>query len=87
MYLLEWFGDLSSARRSGANGPDPIGFSDIEAWSRLTGTIVRREELIILRQMDAAWCRAVAQEHAQTRRDAEGRSKAQAQAKAMLGKK
>ena len=69
------------------SGPDPIGYLDIEAWSRLTGTIVRREELAVLRRMDAAWCRAVAEEHAHSRRDAEGRSKAQAQAKAMLGKK
>ncbi|MFD2235942.1 phage tail assembly chaperone [Aureimonas populi] len=85
-HLLEWFWELSAARRQGMNGPDPIAFADIAAWVRLTGTIIRRDELTILRQMDAAYRSAVSEEHADARRRSEARSKAQAAAKAMVGR-
>lgn len=47
------------------NGPNPLSLADIEAWSRLTGHVVRREEVEIIRQMDAAYLKAVAKEQAE----------------------
>lgn len=54
-HLAEWFWRLSEVRHQGFNGPLPIGFSEIQAWINLTGEIVSREEVAILRAMDAAY--------------------------------
>jgi len=58
-YLLDWFRSLSAARAEGFSGPCPISFRDIEAWASLTGEILLREEVAILRQMDAAYLDAI----------------------------
>ncbi|PRD42158.1 hypothetical protein C5748_18420 [Phyllobacterium phragmitis] len=63
-HLWDWFWDLSSSRSIGFNGPNPISVTDIANWAALTGTIVRREEVGIIRAMDAAYISAVAEEHA-----------------------
>lgn len=47
------------------NGPNPLSLADIEAWSRLTGHLIRREEVEIIRQMDAAFLKANAKEQAE----------------------
>ncbi len=51
-HLIEWFWTLSASRQQGMSGPLPISFSEIQAWSSLTGEIVTREEVAILRAMD-----------------------------------
>lgn len=71
-YLLDWFWDMSAARSYGFNGPDPIALSDIAAWSSLTGNIIRREEIEIIRRMDAAFLRAIAREQAEAAERARG---------------
>lgn len=69
-HILDWFWDLSAARSHGFSGPNPLSLSDIANWSRLTGEIVTREEVGILRQIDAAYVAAVAEEQAaQAERD------------------
>lgn len=54
-HLVDWFWTLSATRQQGFNGPLPVGFSEIQAWINLTGEIVTREEVEILRLMDAAY--------------------------------
>ncbi|MFG1462261.1 hypothetical protein V5F77_05105 [Xanthobacter sp. DSM 24535] len=74
-HLLAWFWDLSSARSHGFNGPDPIRLSDIVSWSTLTGEIITREEVSILRRMDAAFIGTIAEEQraqAERERDKDG---------------
>ncbi|GAA2817266.1 hypothetical protein GCM10010836_05720 [Aminobacter aminovorans] len=39
--------------------------TEIANWSTLTGTVVRREELSILRAMDGAFMSAIAKEQAE----------------------
>ncbi|MGU3496346.1 hypothetical protein ACLBXM_20080 [Xanthobacteraceae bacterium A53D] len=71
-HLVEWFWELSAARAQGFNGPCALSLTDIANWSQLTGEIVTREEVAILRQMDAAYLSACAEE----RRASEERGKA-----------
>ncbi|WP_035829794.1 phage tail assembly chaperone [Kaistia adipata] len=61
-YLPEWFWDLNSCRASGLNGPQPLSMTELSNWIVLTGTLVRREEIAVIREMDAAYLAAVARE-------------------------
>jgi hypothetical protein len=63
-HLIEWFWDLSTARSHGFDGPNPLSLSDIANWSALTGNIIRRDEITILRAMDGAYLDAVSAEMA-----------------------
>lgn len=74
-YLLEWFWDIGSARSQGMIGPNPLALSDILAWSSLTGTIMRREEVGIIRDMDAAYLDTISKEQAERRRSEPPRKK------------
>lgn len=74
-YLLEWFWDIGSSRSQGFNGPQPLSLSDIVLWSTLTGTIIRREEVAIIRDMDAAYLDVIAKEQAERRRSEPPRKK------------
>ncbi|KRB26328.1 hypothetical protein [Mesorhizobium sp. Root172] len=42
-------------------GPDPIRLTDISAWSGLTGNILLREEVVILRRLDFAFLQTLAE--------------------------
>lgn len=46
---------LSRARSVGPAGPNPIAFSEIEAWARLTRTPLEPHHVDILAAMDAVW--------------------------------
>lgn len=58
-YILQWFHQLSARRRPGFSGPSALNFSDIKAWSELTGTYTRPEEIEAILAMDAAYLEAV----------------------------
>ena len=60
-YLLDWFWDLSQSRGSTGFGPARLSFSEIEAWSRLTGNNLKPWELKAIRAMDAAYMRWAAE--------------------------
>lgn len=53
--LLAMFFQLSEARSWHGNGPNPLSFSEIEAWMRLTGTPLRRHHVETIRALDATW--------------------------------
>lgn len=59
VYVLEWFGELSAARGSGAAGANPIGYAEIAAWSHLTGLVPTPFEVSVLRRLDAAFLTAL----------------------------
>lgn len=46
------FHDLHNARGTGFNGPDPISFPDIAAWSVLNATRLKAWELSAIRALD-----------------------------------
>lgn len=61
-YLAEWFWQLSSRRKSGMGGPEPIGYADIATWRDLTACDPTPEEICVLIDMDNAYMAAVAKE-------------------------
>lgn len=56
--LFQSFVEMASARSSGFGAPQPIGWADMQAWSRMTQTPVTPFEARVLRLLDAAWVRA-----------------------------
>lgn len=52
--LWRFFLDLDGVRRFGSNGPEPIGFVEIEAWARLNRYPLAPWHVDVLRAMDAA---------------------------------
>jgi len=48
----DWFLELDRARRHGGFGPEPLAYADIEAWARLTGRRLSREDVVILVDID-----------------------------------
>lgn len=56
-YLWQHFLSLNTARGSGMNGPLPISFSEIKAWSDLTATPVNPLEVEILKKIDNLYVR------------------------------
>lgn len=52
---MVWFWELSASRQAGMNGPLPLPWAELQAWLTLSGEHVTREELAILRGMDAAF--------------------------------
>lgn len=59
--LLGAFSHLSHARSNSTHGPNPISFTEIEAWSRLMRVPLRPIDVAIICAMDKAfikaWCR------------------------------
>lgn len=68
-HLWAWWHDLHAGRRYGW-GPEPIGYADIEAWSRLTGAAPRPAEVRVLLRIDREWLTADAR-----RREAQRKTK------------
>lgn len=54
-HLLEWFFALDAARSSNGMGANPIGYGELDAWSRLTGAEPSPQEVVILKRMDTAY--------------------------------
>lgn len=53
--MVDWFWALSDKRSRGFGSPEPIPFREISAWSRVTGTLVTAEEVLMLAEMDSAF--------------------------------
>ncbi len=54
-YLWNWFMELHAARSYGPNGPNPIGYREIEAWATVMRNRVSPAEVDMLRGMDLTW--------------------------------
>jgi len=61
-YLMDWFWELHQGRSMGMGDGEPLSFTEIEAWVRLTGTVIRREEVRILMTIDRAYLHAKGEE-------------------------
>lgn len=51
-HILGWFFELDLTRSAGPHGPEPIGYTEIEAWSRLRDVSLEGWELAALLKMD-----------------------------------
>lgn len=60
-HVWQWFLELHAARGGGGFGPAPLGYGDIEAWQRLTHSIVAPNELGWLIDLDHTFLRANAE--------------------------
>jgi hypothetical protein len=52
LYIWQWFCQLSSKRQSGMNGPLPTTFTEMKAWSEMTGIVPDPWEVSVLEQLD-----------------------------------
>lgn len=62
LHILEWFWDASETRRYEQGSPQRLTPLEWAAWAAMTGFIVTRDEIMILRKIDAAFVDAVAAE-------------------------
>lgn len=60
VYLWGWFLELHNARPSGGLGPGAISYSDIYAWTLLTGNRPTKWDVEVLKQLDYAYLSHVA---------------------------
>lgn len=61
-FIWEWFWQLRQAQPPGFSGPVPISNLELMAWVQVTGNIVTREEIAILRAMDVQYCAEIEKE-------------------------
>jgi hypothetical protein len=66
-YILEWFWQISSRRRSGMNGAESIGYADIACWRDLMQCDPTPQEIRVLLDMDDAFMAALAEEQREKR--------------------
>lgn len=56
-HLWAWFCELSEGRSGNGFGPNPLFWSEIQAWCEVTGRTLRAWEIRILRRMDVLFLR------------------------------
>lgn len=61
-FIWDWFWELRQTQPPGFSGPVPISNIELIAWCQLSGNIVTREEVGILRAMDARFCSEIEKE-------------------------
>lgn len=66
-YLWAWFWELSSRRKSGMGGPEPISYADIAHWAALTCSDPTPQEVGVLVAIDMAYLAAIADEHSEAK--------------------
>jgi len=62
-HIWQWFVELTRTRSSNGFGMNPINYSEIDAWSRLTRRKPTLLEIYALTQIDAAY---LEQQHKQS---------------------
>ena len=70
-HIWEWFCDLHAARSGNGGGPNPISYSEIMAWSLLTGRAPAPRDVRAIMDIDAAFFSELAEQD--RRRDAADR--------------
>jgi len=83
LYLWDWFHEISNSVNRVIQGqPMRVPPSEFLAWATMTGRIVLSAEYAILRDMDAAFCSALAVEISEASARHKGRADAEAKSKA-----
>lgn len=67
MFLWNWFWELRESSAPGFSGPSPISNQELVAWVSLTGNVVRREELKVLKSMSSRYCSEIDKESEEIR--------------------
>lgn len=58
-HLWDYFNLLNRGRTHSANGPHPLTWEGIKAWSEMTDTHLQEWELYAIKALDAEWLRSV----------------------------
>lgn len=61
-FIWDWFWELRQSQPPGFSGPVPISNLELAFWCQLSGNIVTREEVGILRAMDARFSSEIEKE-------------------------
>lgn len=59
-HLWDWFWQLNRGRQAGMKGWLALPAAEIRAWCEMTGNILRRDEIDVIRDMDQAFLVATA---------------------------
>lgn len=73
LHLWEWFCELSAARSGNGGGPNPISYSEVQAWARLTGRRPEPRDVQVIMMLDQEFFAELAE---QDRRQQAARHKA-----------
>ena len=65
-HLWEWFWQVNQGRQAGFGGWLALSLLEIKTWCDMTGNILRREELTVIRDMDRAFLSATSQKGERT---------------------
>ena len=61
-HVWSWFWQLSEKRQRGFDSPNPISYSDVESWARLTNNYILPEEVEAIMALDSAYLTAINEE-------------------------
>jgi len=53
--IWQWFLDLNRTRTYHNAGPNPITYSEILAYTQLTGAVLRPKDIMAIRRLDDTW--------------------------------
>ena len=68
-HVWHWFWVLSERRQRGMSGPQPLQWTEINAWREMMRVMVLPEEIDVLLMMDSAWLEAVGQFREEEQKD------------------
>ncbi len=66
-FIWEWFWELRESAVPAFSGPSPFSNQELAVWLRLTGNIIRREEVKVVRFMSSRYCQEIDKETAAIR--------------------
>lgn len=84
-HIWQWFCDLSACRGHAESGPQPISHQELQAWSRMTGTMITPEEVVVLRAMDKTYVRGVSKERSEAMEARQSKTPAKPKPKMLSG--
>ena len=59
LYVWQSFIELSQARQAGLNGPSSLTYTDIKAWSELTGNELSPVDVEIIKKLDTLYLKVM----------------------------
>ena len=62
-HVWQWFLELHSARGGNGFGANPISYTEMAAWSEITGNRPRQHEWMALRMLDSVYLEMEAERH------------------------
>jgi hypothetical protein len=61
-HIWQAFVDLHSGRSYSANGPNPLTWSDMQAWAALMGLDLKEWEIRVIKALDGVWLQVMGEE-------------------------